>query len=107
MATAGEILEVRENTNEPSDATFSDTYIEGLVDAGSVALASATIWRRKAAIYAELVDVSEAGASRKNSDLFKNAQTMADHWQAVADGEDSDGAGGGGRVRIHTIQRLE
>lgn len=77
MATADDIAVVRLNVDEPTDTMYSDSVIAGLIDSGSVASASATIWRWKAASYAKLVNVSEAGASHSNSDLSKNALAMA------------------------------
>lgn len=84
MATAAEVLDVRTNTSEEGSETFSDDYIAALVDAGSVASASAVIWTKKAAAFAELVNVSEAGASRSMSDLHKNALAMAKKFEEAA-----------------------
>jgi hypothetical protein len=84
MATPEQIAEVRENVDEREDTNWADQAISALVDAaGSVLSASAIIWRRKAAMYADLVDVSEAGASHAFSDLHKNALTMADKFDAA------------------------
>jgi hypothetical protein len=108
VATASEITEVRENTAEPTTVNYSDVYVSALIDVSSVAFASGTIWRRKAAKYAELVDVSEAGASRKMSDLFEHALKMAAYWEGVGTDEEEAAAGGGhGHVRVHTIKRIE
>jgi hypothetical protein len=108
MATADEIAEVRRNTNEPDDTGgFTDALIGTLVDTlGLVSLASGAVWRTKAAKYADLVDVSEAGASRKMSDLFKHATAMADHWDAVGATEIEDTTSPGiGRAVVHPIVR--
>lgn len=102
MATAAEVAEVRENTNEPTEETYSDSYVEALVDSGTVASASAVIWTRKAAVYAELVDTSEAGASLKLSDLHKNALTMATKFGAEAGVVVASGVG---RAKVHKIVR--
>lgn len=84
MADASDIAAVRLNTNEPTDATFSDDAIGVLVDELGVAGASASIWGVKAGSYSELVDVTEAGASHKFSDLHKNALAMQKHWEGQA-----------------------
>lgn len=77
MATAEELLEVRKNTNEPNEDTFEDATLMAYIDTlGGVDAASAKVWELKASAYADLVDVSEAGASRKMSDLNKNALAM-------------------------------
>lgn len=66
------------DTVEPYD--FTDEQLDGyLIRADSdLKIAAATIWREKAALYAELVDITEAGSSRKNSDLYKRALEQAE-----------------------------
>jgi len=105
MATADQIKQVRVNTNEADRDPYSDDLVGGLVDSlGSVEAASAEIWDRKAAAFSELVNVSEAGASRALGDLFKNATTMADRWRSRIPEvvTDSDAAG---RAKVHKIVR--
>lgn len=107
MATAGEIDTVRKNTNEPTEDDFTTVYITGLIDSydvGGVNLASGVIWRQKAAVYAELVNVSEAGASRDMSDLFKHAQEMAAYYEGLGASE-VDASINAGRARVHVIDR--
>jgi len=82
VATEEQIAEVRQNTNEPTEETFDDVYVESLIDSGGVEKASAIIWRKKAAKFAELVDVEEAGARHDFSDLQKNALKMAEVFDA-------------------------
>lgn len=91
-APADFIPAVRRLVNEPTTDVFSDNDImdlaaavteEGIVNTNSLV---ASIWRVKAARYAELVDVSEAGSSRKFSDLHKNALTMAAKYEGLAAG---------------------
>lgn len=105
MASASDILIVRGNTNQPTDAApFTDDYIGDLIDAVGVTGASAVIWEQKAATYASAVDVTEAGASHKFSDLFANAHKMALYWRKKAD-EEEDAASASGRVKVKVIQR--
>jgi hypothetical protein len=105
MASSGDIAAVRKNVNEPTPTTWADADINALVDELGVAGASATIWDQKASSYAELVDVSEAGASRKNSDLMKNASARADFYR----GQITEGGGGevsaDRRIRVRKIVR--
>lgn len=90
MASEAEVAEVRANTAEPTDeAPYTDAYIGGLIDASSVTSATLSIWRSKAANYAKLVDVSEAGASHKFSDLFRHAKDMIDIWSGAVADEDA------------------
>lgn len=101
MAAQSDINAVRENTNEPTEDTYSDEYIGALIDASGIDVASATIWRKKAAALSDLVDVSEAGASHKFSDLHKNALDMA----AMYDGREAAKPTASGRVKIKKIER--
>jgi hypothetical protein len=84
MAEALDIEAVRLNTGQAENtAPYTDEYIGGLIDASSVEGASAAIWRSLAASYSTKVDVTEAGASHKFSDLFKNAQAMAKQYEGL------------------------
>lgn len=81
MASAGDILQVRRNTNEPdTSGTYSDSVLSNMIDELGLEGASAAIWSEKAATYAELVDTTEAGASHKFSNLHQNALRMAAYW---------------------------
>lgn len=103
MAAPSEIMAVRENTNEHTSEPWTDEDIGGLISStGSVDLASAVIWRKKAAKYADQVDTSEAGASRKLSDLYDRAIKQAQAFEN-AGGEDD---GSMGPAKVHVIQRL-
>lgn len=100
MASASEIAEVRENTDERTQENWSDPQISDLIDASGVNTASAIIWRRKAAAYAKLVDVSEAGSSHAFSDLQGKAIKMAETFEAsAAVSEDV------GRAKVKVIDR--
>lgn len=89
MATDEERMQVRRNTGEVGSDTYSDVVLDAYIldAAGDLDLASVRIWREKASSYAELVDISEAGSSRKNSDLFKNANAQADYFTKQAEGD--------------------
>ncbi len=102
MATAADIAEVRVNVNEPTEDIYTDAAIGTLIDAGSVVSASAAIWRTKAGAYAEMADVSEAGASLKVSDLYKRALEMVAYYDSL-DGEVVPA--GLGRGKTHKIVR--
>lgn len=98
MATSAEINEVRINTAEPENTEpYTDSYISGLVDGLGVRGASASIWRSKAANYASLVDVTEAGASHKMSDMFKHAMEM---WETFGGADSGGGSAIGPIVRV-------
>lgn len=104
MATEDQVTEVRENTNETTSATWTDAEIVVLVDAlGSVNLASAAIWKKKAARYADLVNTTEAGARRDLSDLYDRAVKEAARWQAEEDALTPEPDSG--RAKVHVINR--
>lgn len=92
MATAEEIAQVRDNTKEPvATSTYTDPQIEAIIDeAGSVDAASAIIWRRKARDLMDLVDISEAGSSRKNGVLYDRAVQQAQYFEQASGTEPTD-----------------
>ena len=72
MATPAEIAEVRVNTQElVNQLPYTDTFIEDLIDAYGVTETEHKIWVSKRNTVANLVDISEGGSSRKNSQLFE------------------------------------
>lgn len=105
MASASDIVEVRGNTNEPTDEHFTDEVVSAWVDSNGVAGTSAIIWRKKAARYADQVNTSEAGASRALSDLNKHAIAMAATWDGVKAAETTGTPEGKPRAKIHKIVR--
>jgi len=103
VAEASEITQVRTNTNQTADALpWTDDVLGALIDALGVTGASASVWRSVAASLSGKVDVTEAGASHKFSDLFKNAQAMAKHW---GDLESSETAAARSHPRVNSIVR--
>lgn len=102
MATAADILTVRNNTAEPSDSQYTDEDISDLVDSLGVAGTSADIWRQKAARFAGLVNVSESGASHSYSDLSRSALAMATKWEGLDAAENDSPAG---HPRVKSISR--
>lgn len=103
MATPDDIAAVRANTNEPTDEVYSDEEIAALVDGSSVEGASGVVWERKAAKAASSVDVTEAGASHKFSDVYKAYSAQAAYWLGKV--ADATGSGVDGRVRVKKIVR--
>lgn len=92
MAAEEFINRLRALTNA-STTMFSDTdLLDVLVDntdgdgATNLNLATATVWEMKAGKYVELVDITEAGSSRKNGDLSAKALAMAKFYR----GRDAD-----------------
>ncbi|QNN98585.1 hypothetical protein SEA_MORTYSMITH_18 [Microbacterium phage MortySmith] len=72
MATPAQIAEVRANTQEYVNvAPYTDEYIGGLIDSYGITETEHKIWIAKRNTVANLVDISEGGSSRKNSQLFE------------------------------------
>lgn len=101
MASPGEIMDVRGKTNEFTQDPWTDEDINALVDTlGSTDSAAAEIWRKKAAKYADLVNVSEAGASRALGDLHAKALAQAAHYEAISGEEVAEGSVGPAEVSV-------
>lgn len=96
MAIADYVVLVRSYLDDMGEpALFSNTDIvnaltrataEGVTNVNA---AAADLWRQKAAKFSGLVDVTEAGSSRKFSDLHKNALAMATRYDALGSGADA------------------
>lgn len=88
--TPEEIMQLRHligDDNEPY--AFNDETLDAWLVAtgGNIRKAASNFWYRKATEHSESVDISEAGSTRKNSDMFKNALALAKQYDA-SDGED-------------------
>lgn len=85
MDATPEVTRLRVLIAEPDNAApYTDQELLTQVSThATVELAAAAIWRGKAAQYAELVNVSEAGSSRSLGDLYKQALYMADQFTAA------------------------
>ena len=91
MATEDEILALREMVNEEGDCGgWDDDKLGAIIDSNeTLASAAAQVWYLKAGQFANLVDVSESGSSRKLSDLRKNAVEMGNLYDGMAGGDTS------------------
>lgn len=79
--------QIRRATGEWGDSTYLDGYFDRFLDetGGDVNGAAALVWQEKAATFAEMVDMTEAGSTRKNSQLWSNAMEMMKKYQELAD----------------------
>ena len=90
MATSTDIAIVRNNIGEQEDVNpYTTAWISALIDDVGVSAATLTLWRQKGASLSSVVDVTEAGASHKFSDRYKNALEQIKYWQSIVDGENS------------------
>lgn len=88
MATVDQIAELRRKVSEPDATTYSDAQLSAMIDEnGSVDMTAVIIWEEKSSMYAELVDISEAGSSRKNSQLAASAREQARYYAAKSDSD--------------------
>lgn len=76
---------LRRATGEVGSSAYTDEDLDYFLDqsSGDTDAAAALVWREKASGYAEMVDITEAGSSRKNSDLFKNAISQAEYFEST------------------------
>lgn len=104
MATEAEIAYVRRNAAlADNDAFYTDEVLGAMIDASGTDDTVASIWETKAASFVTSVDVTEAGASHKFSDVYKNAAAMAAYWRKkLADAADPESSG---RVKVRKIVR--
>lgn len=95
MATNDDYLRLRRMTGEVGSDTYTDTDLEYFIDEalGSLEVAASRIWGEKASAYADLVDISEAGSSRKNSDLFDHAKEQQSYFAGIG-GDTGTGSSG-------------
>lgn len=92
MPNNDDYLRLRRMTGEVGSDAYSDTDLELIIteSAGDLNAAAAVIWGEKASGYADLVDISEAGSSRKNSDLFNHARTQQGYFERLSSTGASD-----------------
>lgn len=85
MASADQLGALRRAANvADTDATYTDTLLGTLIDALGVNGAAAVVWREKAAKFAEMVSMSEAGSSRDLSALHDQALKMEEMYARLA-----------------------
>lgn len=86
MATTEQVATLRRMVAEPTTATYSEEALSAIYDAaGSAEAAAVVVWQEKAGKYAALVNTSESGSSRSNSQLHQNAINMAKFYQGKVD----------------------
>lgn len=81
--TPDQIAQLREFIDEPDNAEpYTDDALKSKIAAadGIVGAVAYYIWVSKAASLSSLVDISEGGSSRKNSQTYTAAKGMMDHF---------------------------
>jgi hypothetical protein len=94
MADDTQVADLRRLTGETGSSTYDDEELKARIDAanGDLDAVAADIWEEKAAAFAELVDISEAGSSRKNSSMYKAALEMHNHFTGEDEASSAAGA---------------
>jgi hypothetical protein len=94
--TLSDQAKLRHMIDEQGESIYGNALLQDIIDAntGNLNAAAAELWSMKAARFASLVDTTEAGASRKMSQLATQAQAMAKHYGG-GDTVGTSGAGSG------------
>lgn len=87
MVAVSDLVLLRRLIDEPDDSTYTDVELtDRLAAAGAdkdvVAL---EIWGEKVVKFASLVDTSEGGSSRRNSQAFDHAKDMVLHFRGLVE----------------------
>ena len=86
MASPEDLARLRRMAHEPEGGTYTDEALSAIVDSeGTLRAAAYAIWVEKAARYSALVDTSESGSSRRNSQLHANALNMMQAYSAPSE----------------------
>lgn len=84
-----EILQLRRMIGDDQEPyRFTDEELDAMLveTEGDLRKAASNFWYMRATQHAESVDITEAGSSRKNSDLFKNAMALAKQYDDEPEG---------------------
>jgi len=86
MATALQILELRNTTQTVDDAAYTDEFLGALIDAYGMTESERKVWIAKRNQVAALVDISEGGSQRKMSQIFDQySQIVAGYDEGAPD----------------------
>lgn len=90
MANNDDYLRLRRMTGEVDSTTYTNTDLDMFIEraVGDMTVAASLIWGEKASAYADLVNISEAGSSRSNSDLFRHAIEQREYFLSLAGGSE-------------------
>jgi hypothetical protein len=102
MATSDQIAMLRTLIDEADDADpYTDDALSSAIDVagGDINKAAYYQWVNKAAGLSSLVDITEGGSTRRNSQAYTNAQGMVKHFAAYAPSDPSNMGGRTSRTR--------
>jgi hypothetical protein len=87
MADSAQVSQLRLLISQAEDvAPYTDADLMERIDAadGNLNAVARDVWGEKAAAYADLVDTTEGGSSRKMGDLHEQALNMVGYFQGLA-----------------------
>lgn len=93
------VIELRRMIDEPTEDTYSDTELQGRLDAANKFAVARDIWREKLAAASTFVNISEGGSSRSMDQAYQHAREMMELYDGLADSVSQDGSAGGTVLR--------
>jgi len=84
---------------------FTDAEISALIDAKGINGAAADLWGAQTSATASLVDITESGSSRKNSQAHDKAKQMLEYYAGLYAGEQDALVNTGPTARTRTMRR--
>lgn len=105
MADAQQILALRQLVDDvDAPQMFTDEYLSAVIDAAaSMDEAAVVVWEAKAARLSTMVNVSESGSSRSNSQLYTNALSQLKYFRDKTTQGEVESAT---RSRMRAIRRV-
>jgi hypothetical protein len=87
------------------EGDFTDAELGVLIDARGINGAAAELWGAQASATASLVDITESGSSRKNSQAHDKAKEMLEYYSGIYAAEQEAAQLGGRRARSGLMTR--
>jgi hypothetical protein len=84
---------------------FTDAELSALIDAKGINGAAADLWGAQTSATASLVDVTESGSSRKNSQAHDKAKEMLEYYAGIYAGEQAALLNPGRTARSRPMRR--
>lgn len=86
------VRRLRSMIAESSQDTYPDSLLHAMLLRNDrfLEVTAAEVWREKMSEYAEIVDTSEGGSSRKLSQLYDRAKTQSEYYESISGGGAGD-----------------
>lgn len=78
-----ELALLRRLVDEPDESTYTDVELTDRLNAagGDKNVVAAAVWQEKVVKYSTMVDISEGGSTRRNSQAYDHARDMLAYFQ--------------------------